>query len=97
MNAPIRNTRLQVGVFVARMSTRGKERERKHARTMTKGGKAHKYSGYSEHLREKIEIDMKKFKQHKLHSGPGKGHVVTDRKQALAIAYSQAQTRGSGK
>jgi hypothetical protein len=62
----------------------------KHGK-MTKGEKEHKRSGFSERLREKMEIDMKKFKEHKLHSGPGKHHIVTDRKQAIAIAYSQAR------
>jgi hypothetical protein len=39
----------------------------------------------------KIKIDLQKFKAGTLHSGPGKKHVVQNKKQALAIAYSQAR------
>jgi len=42
-------------------------------------------------LKKKINIDMKKFSAGTLHSGPGKKHIVTNKKQALAIAYSQAR------
>lgn len=34
---------------------------------------------------------MREFKEGKLHSGSKDGPIVTDRKQALAIAYSESQ------
>lgn len=42
-------------------------------------------------VQNKIAIDLHKYKAGTLHSGPGKKHVVTSKKQALAIAYSQAR------
>lgn len=40
----------------------------------------------------KVEVVMKEYKAGKLHSGkpgPGKGKVVTSKKQAVAIALSE--------
>lgn len=37
----------------------------------------------------KVKKVMEEFKKHQLHSGKG-GKVVTDRKQAIAIALSEA-------
>ena len=39
----------------------------------------------------KVEKVMKEFAEGKLHSGSKKGPVVTSRKQALAIGYSEAR------
>ena len=44
----------------------------------------------------KIENVMHEFKEGKLHSGSKKGPEVTNRKQAVAIAMSEAR-RGSKK
>jgi len=44
----------------------------------------------------KIEKILHEFKLHKLHSGkpgPGKGKIVKNRKQAIAIALSTARKR----
>lgn len=41
----------------------------------------------------KVEVVMKEYKEGKLHSGkkgPGKGPVVKSKKQAIAIAMSEA-------
>jgi hypothetical protein len=40
--------------------------------------------------REGVRTEMHKFKHHQLHSGSPKGPVVTDRKQAIAIALHEA-------
>jgi hypothetical protein len=45
---------------------------------------------------EKVHSVMREWKEHKLHSGkpgPGKGPIVTSRKQAVAIALSEARKR----
>lgn len=39
----------------------------------------------------KVEKVMKEFKQGKLHSGSKKGPTVTNQKQAVAIALSEAR------
>lgn len=41
----------------------------------------------------KVEKVMKEFKHGKLHSGSKKGPEVTNRKQAIAIALSEARKR----
>jgi len=40
--------------------------------------------------KKKVSKVMKEFKEDKLHSGSKKGPVVKDRKQAVAIAMSEA-------
>jgi Family of unknown function (DUF6496) len=42
----------------------------------------------------KVEKVMKEFKSGKLHSGSKKGPEVTNRKQAIAIALSEARKAG---
>lgn len=37
-----------------------------------------------------VEHEMKKFKEGKLHSGSKKGPIVKNKKQAIAIALSEA-------
>lgn len=57
-----------------------KPKPKKHVKkTETKKGKA------------KIHKVMKEFKEHKLHSGSKKGPEVTNPKQAIAIALSEAR------
>ena len=41
--------------------------------------------------KSKVEKVMKEFKQGKLHSGSKKGPKVSNRKQAIAIALSEAK------
>jgi hypothetical protein len=43
----------------------------------------------------KIEKTMHEFKEGELHSGSKKGPVVTNRKQAEAIAINQARKEGA--
>lgn len=43
--------------------------------------------------RNKVEKVMKEYKQGKLHSGSKKGPKVRSRKQAVAIALSEARKR----
>lgn len=43
----------------------------------------------------KIEKVMKEFKAGELHSGSKKGPVVQGRKQAIAIALSEARKKGA--
>lgn len=40
--------------------------------------------------KDKVEKVMKEFGENKLHSGSKKGPVVTNQKQAVAIALSEA-------
>jgi hypothetical protein len=40
--------------------------------------------------RKRVENELHKFKEGTLHSGSRKGPKVTDRKQAIAIALSEA-------
>jgi len=43
----------------------------------------------------KIKRVMEEFKEHKLHSGSKKGPEVTNPKQAIAIALSEARKEGA--
>jgi hypothetical protein len=48
----------------------------------------------------KVEVVMKEYKEGKLHSGkkgPGKGPVVTSKKQAVAIALSEQRKKDKKK
>ena len=45
----------------------------------------------------KVQKVMKEFKTGKLHSGSKKGPVVKSRKQAIAIALSEARMSKKGK
>lgn len=50
---------------------------------------------YSKKAQEKIETVMHEFKECKLKSGKdGKGGIVTNRKQAIAIGISEAREAG---
>jgi len=42
----------------------------------------------------KVKKVMKEFGEEKLHSGSKKGPIVKDKKQALAIGYSEAKKKG---
>lgn len=46
---------------------------------------------------EKVEKVMHEFKKGALHSGSKKGPMVKDRKQAVAIAMSEARKKGKKK
>jgi hypothetical protein len=48
----------------------------------------------SAHAKDKIEKTMHEFKTGGLHSGSKQGPKVTNRKQAIAIALSQARKEG---
>ena len=51
---------------------------------------------YSKKAQEKIELVMHEFKQGKLKSGKGgKGGIVKNRKQAIAIGISEAREIGA--
>lgn len=41
--------------------------------------------------KKKVEKVMKEYKEGKLHSGSKKGPLVKDKKQAIAIALSEAR------
>jgi Family of unknown function (DUF6496) len=51
----------------------------------------------AETKREKVKVKkvMREFKEHKLHSGSKKGPEVTNPKQAIAIALSEARKVGA--
>ncbi len=48
----------------------------------------------SKHAKAKVEKTMHEFKEGDLHSGSKHGPKVTSRKQAIAIALSQARRKG---
>lgn len=48
-------------------------------------------------VENKIEKVMREFKEHELHSGSKKGPQVKNRKQAIAIALSEARKVGKVK
>ena len=56
----------------------------------TKSGKMKKAKGGMTKSQETVKTAMSKFKKGKLHSGSKKGPVVKSRKQAIAIALSEA-------
>lgn len=56
--------------------------------------KAKKVIKKSKKAKGKVEKVMKEFKEHKLHSGSKKGPKVSNRKQAIAIALSEARKSG---
>ena len=66
------------------MKKAGKEAGKKAGMMLKKEVKAGKKEG-------KIEKVMKEYKEGKLHSGSKKGPEVTNRKQAVAIALSEAR------
>ena len=45
----------------------------------------------------KVEKVMKEYKEGTLHSGSKKGPVVTNKKQAVAIALSEQREKDAGK
>jgi len=45
--------------------------------------------------KKKIETVMHEYKEHSLKSGSKKGPIVTNKKQALAIALSEARKEGA--
>ena len=45
--------------------------------------------------KSKIHKVMKEFKEEELHSGSKKGPIVSSRKQAVAIALSEARKKGA--
>lgn len=45
--------------------------------------------------KKKIEKVMKEFKKGELHSGSKKGPIVSNNKQAIAIALSEARKKGA--
>lgn len=56
--------------------------------------KAKKIKKSNEKKEGKVEKVMKEYKEGKLHSGSKKGPEVTNRKQAVAIALSEARKSG---
>jgi hypothetical protein len=48
----------------------------------------------SKKAQKKVKKVMKEFKSGKLHSGSKKGPVVTNPKQGIAIALSEARKKG---
>ena len=46
-------------------------------------------------LKDKISVVMHEFGKGKLHSGSKKGKIVTDKRQAIAVALSEARRHAS--
>ena len=64
------------------------EHEKKHKKHKKPHKKSSKKGG-------KVEKVMHEFKEHKLHSGSKKGPMVSNRRQAVAIALSEARKAGA--
>ena len=58
--------------------------KKSHKKAKSTPKKSHKVGG-----KGKMKKVMGEFKEHKLHSGSKKGPLVTNPKQAVAIAYSE--------
>jgi hypothetical protein len=58
-----------------------------------------KHEHHKEMPKEKAKVKkvMHEFKEHKLHSGSKKGPVVSNPKQAIAIALSESRKMGKKK
>jgi len=65
------------------------------AKKMKKAVKALKSDIKAGKKEKKVEKVMKEFKEDKLHSGSKKGPKVKSRKQAVAIALSEARKSGA--
>ena len=70
---------------VARLKGTGKVPKMPKGMGFRSGGKVSKMKNGG-----KVEKVMREFKEHKLHSGSKNGPIVTNKKQALAIALSEA-------
>jgi hypothetical protein len=53
------------------------------------------YGHHIAHGNGKVEKVMHEFKHHQLHSGSKHGPLVTNHRQAVAIALSEARKRGA--
>lgn len=79
----------------------GEEREMhgyhkpKHKKKAYKHFKAKKAKVAKKEGKTKVEKVMKEFKTDKLHSGSKKGPLVKNKKQAVAIALSEARKAGA--
>ena len=51
----------------------------------------HKHHGETPKQKKKIKKVMHEYKEHKLHSGSKKGPVVSNPRQAIAIALSESR------
>lgn len=60
-----------------------------------KAGRAAKHEMKEGKKEKKVEKVMREYKSGKLHSGSKKGPKVKNRKQAIAIALSEAKRAGS--
>lgn len=67
-----------------------KNKKAEHKAGVKGDKKLHKMA-VKRHKKDKIEKVMKEFKKGELHSGSKKGPEVTNRKQAVAIALSEAR------
>jgi len=66
------------------------ESKSKKARDYKRGGKKMKKAYAKGKAQEKVSKVMEEYKTGALHSGSKKGPMVTNRKQAIAIALSEA-------
>ena len=55
--------------------------------------KEHKKDSYKDKFRRKVKGEMEEFKEGKLHSGSKTGPVVSNPRQALAIALNSARRK----
>lgn len=76
-------------------STTTPKRTKKTISTSTKTKRLTAKRKTSPAAQEKVKKVMKEFKENKLHTGSKKGPKVKSRKQAIAIALSQARKSGA--
>jgi hypothetical protein len=72
----------------------GMHHGKKHHDKHEKHEKKAKKSEVKHHKKDKIKKVMHEFKEHALHSGSKKGPVVSNPKQAIAIALSESRKVG---
>jgi hypothetical protein len=78
------------GMESMKMESKETRMERKGFRENKKGSMVKMAKGGMTKSQETVKTAMSKFKKGKLHSGSKKGPVVKSRKQAIAIALSEA-------
>ena len=85
------------GIDHAKHEEHKKHEKKKHHKKKEHEKHEKKHEPKKKHAKKggKVEKVMHEFKEHKLHSGSKKGPMVSNRRQAVAIALSEARKAGA--